>query len=151
MTETIRQIDDLLGMQACNLQNLPENYTMRYCAGQRISSPPWIDDCQETQTSTTPCPGLRYHMSPRIPREESWVTSWQKCMALPFTAFFLPLISSTTASAFQGRRCGTRRSAPRPRHVHLCIEVLPPARISEKADGPISSVTIRLSKRDRVL
>jgi hypothetical protein len=26
-----RQVDDLLGMQACNLQNLPENYTMRYC------------------------------------------------------------------------------------------------------------------------
>ncbi|KAG8943335.1 N-terminal acetyltransferase A complex catalytic subunit ard1, partial [Tulasnella sp. 419] len=22
--------DDLLGMQACNLQNLPENYTLRY-------------------------------------------------------------------------------------------------------------------------
>lgn len=26
------QIDDLMGMQACNLQNLPENYTMKYCA-----------------------------------------------------------------------------------------------------------------------
>ncbi len=25
------QIDDLLGMQACNLQNLPENYTMKLC------------------------------------------------------------------------------------------------------------------------
>ena len=25
------QVEDLLGMQACNLQNLPENYTMRYC------------------------------------------------------------------------------------------------------------------------
>ncbi|THH29140.1 hypothetical protein EUX98_g5047 [Antrodiella citrinella] len=24
------RIDDLMGMQACNLQNLPENYTMRY-------------------------------------------------------------------------------------------------------------------------
>jgi len=24
------KVDDLLGMQACNLQNLPENYTMRY-------------------------------------------------------------------------------------------------------------------------
>ncbi|KAF9464384.1 acyl-CoA N-acyltransferase [Collybia nuda] len=24
------RIDDLLGMQACNLQNLPENYTMKY-------------------------------------------------------------------------------------------------------------------------
>ena len=27
----IRQADDLLGMQNCNLHNLPENYTMRYC------------------------------------------------------------------------------------------------------------------------
>lgn len=26
------QIDDQLGMQNCNLHNLPENYTMRYCA-----------------------------------------------------------------------------------------------------------------------
>ena len=26
-----RQIEDLQGMQACNLQNLPENYTMKYC------------------------------------------------------------------------------------------------------------------------
>lgn len=26
-----RQADDLTAMQACNLQNLPENYTMRYC------------------------------------------------------------------------------------------------------------------------
>lgn len=26
-----RQVDDLPGMQACNLQNLPENYTMKYC------------------------------------------------------------------------------------------------------------------------
>lgn len=26
------QVDDLMGMQACNLQNLPENYTMKYCA-----------------------------------------------------------------------------------------------------------------------
>lgn len=26
------QVDDLLGMQNCNLHNLPENYTMRYCA-----------------------------------------------------------------------------------------------------------------------
>lgn len=25
-----RQIDDLLGMQNCNLHNLPENYTLRY-------------------------------------------------------------------------------------------------------------------------
>lgn len=25
------QADDLMGMQACNLQNLPENYTMKYC------------------------------------------------------------------------------------------------------------------------
>ncbi|KAI0638015.1 acyl-CoA N-acyltransferase [Trametes polyzona] len=24
------RIDDLMGMQACNLQNLPENYTLRY-------------------------------------------------------------------------------------------------------------------------
>jgi len=24
------RVDDLMGMQACNLQNLPENYTMRY-------------------------------------------------------------------------------------------------------------------------
>lgn len=27
----LRQVDDLLGMQSCNLHNLPENYTMRYC------------------------------------------------------------------------------------------------------------------------
>lgn len=26
------QVDDLTGMQACNLQNLPENYTMKYCS-----------------------------------------------------------------------------------------------------------------------
>jgi hypothetical protein len=26
------QPEDLMGMQACNLQNLPENYVMRYCA-----------------------------------------------------------------------------------------------------------------------
>lgn len=25
------KVEDLPGMQACNLQNLPENYTMRYC------------------------------------------------------------------------------------------------------------------------
>ena len=25
------QVEDLVAMQACNLQNLPENYTMRYC------------------------------------------------------------------------------------------------------------------------
>ncbi|KAI0065890.1 acyl-CoA N-acyltransferase [Artomyces pyxidatus] len=32
MSITIRpaRVDDLTGMQACNLQNLPENYTMRY-------------------------------------------------------------------------------------------------------------------------
>jgi len=24
------KVDDLMGMQACNLQNLPENYTMKY-------------------------------------------------------------------------------------------------------------------------
>ena len=27
----ILQVEDLTAMQACNLQNLPENYTMRYC------------------------------------------------------------------------------------------------------------------------
>ena len=27
----ILQVEDLSAMQACNLQNLPENYTMRYC------------------------------------------------------------------------------------------------------------------------
>lgn len=27
----VLQVDDLMGMQACNLQNLPENYTMKYC------------------------------------------------------------------------------------------------------------------------
>lgn len=27
----VDQAGDLLGMQACNLQNLPENYTLRYC------------------------------------------------------------------------------------------------------------------------
>ena len=26
------QVEDEMGMQACNLQNLPENYTMKYCA-----------------------------------------------------------------------------------------------------------------------
>ena len=26
------QVDDLTGMQACNLHNLPENYTLKYCA-----------------------------------------------------------------------------------------------------------------------
>ncbi|KJA29854.1 hypothetical protein HYPSUDRAFT_126025 [Hypholoma sublateritium FD-334 SS-4] len=25
------RVDDVIGMQACNLQNLPENYTMKYC------------------------------------------------------------------------------------------------------------------------
>lgn len=32
-----RQVDDLLGMQNCNLHNLPENYTMRYCEHIRHS------------------------------------------------------------------------------------------------------------------
>ena len=27
----VLQAEDMPGMQACNLQNLPENYTMRYC------------------------------------------------------------------------------------------------------------------------
>ena len=27
----IAQVEDLMGMQACNLQNLPENYTMKFC------------------------------------------------------------------------------------------------------------------------
>ena len=30
MSLTWDQIDDLLGMQNCNLHNLPENYTLRY-------------------------------------------------------------------------------------------------------------------------
>src|SRR5882672_5639503 len=25
------QVEDLIGMQTCNLYNLPENYTLRYC------------------------------------------------------------------------------------------------------------------------
>lgn len=29
--DSLCQVDDLMGMQACNLQNLPENYTMKYC------------------------------------------------------------------------------------------------------------------------
>ena len=27
----LSQVDDLQGMQACNLHNLPENYTLKYC------------------------------------------------------------------------------------------------------------------------
>lgn len=27
----LQQLDDLMGVQNCNLHNLPENYTMRYC------------------------------------------------------------------------------------------------------------------------
>lgn len=33
----LSKIDDLMGMQACNLQNLPENYTMRYCTLKILS------------------------------------------------------------------------------------------------------------------
>ena len=51
--------------------------------------------------------------------------------------------------AFQGRRRRTRRSAPRPRHVHLRIEVLPPVRSGEKAHGSIPCVTypVHLNQR----
>ncbi|THH05086.1 hypothetical protein EW145_g5050 [Phellinidium pouzarii] len=40
-TVTIRKarINDLMGMQACNLQNLPENYTMKYYLYHAISWP----------------------------------------------------------------------------------------------------------------
>lgn len=30
------QVDDLMGMQACNLQNLPENYSMKYCTSRTL-------------------------------------------------------------------------------------------------------------------
>jgi len=30
MNIRVAQVDDLMGMQACNLQNLPENYAMKY-------------------------------------------------------------------------------------------------------------------------
>ncbi|TDL29932.1 acyl-CoA N-acyltransferase [Rickenella mellea] len=30
MNIRVARVDDLMGMQACNLQNLPENYTMKY-------------------------------------------------------------------------------------------------------------------------
>ncbi|KAI0650269.1 acyl-CoA N-acyltransferase [Trametes maxima] len=30
MNIRLARVDDLLGMQACNLQNLPENYTLKY-------------------------------------------------------------------------------------------------------------------------
>ncbi|KAF8663457.1 hypothetical protein AX16_001027 [Volvariella volvacea WC 439] len=33
------RVDDLMGMQACNLQNLPENYTMRYYLYHAITWP----------------------------------------------------------------------------------------------------------------
>jgi hypothetical protein len=33
------QVEDMAGMQACNLQNLPENYTMKYCARPMASAP----------------------------------------------------------------------------------------------------------------
>ncbi|PAV21376.1 acyl- N-acyltransferase [Pyrrhoderma noxium] len=32
-------VDDLMGMQACNLQNLPENYTMKYYLYHALSWP----------------------------------------------------------------------------------------------------------------
>lgn len=31
LADNLLQINDQLGMQNCNLHNLPENYTMRYC------------------------------------------------------------------------------------------------------------------------
>ena len=40
MLITESQVNDLMGMQACNTQNLPENYTMRYCASiSRLFTP----------------------------------------------------------------------------------------------------------------
>ena len=33
------QVDDLTGMQACNLHNLPENYTLKYCASAKLLLP----------------------------------------------------------------------------------------------------------------
>ncbi|KAI0730561.1 acyl-CoA N-acyltransferase [Earliella scabrosa] len=33
------RVEDLVGMQACNLQNLPENYTMRYYLFYQLSCP----------------------------------------------------------------------------------------------------------------
>lgn len=30
------QMEDLPGMQACNLQNLPENYSMKFCSWGQI-------------------------------------------------------------------------------------------------------------------
>ena len=33
------QVEDLQGMQACNLQNLPENYTMKYCMSLSAPQP----------------------------------------------------------------------------------------------------------------
>ncbi|CAL1701040.1 unnamed protein product [Somion occarium] len=33
------RVDDLMGMQACNLQNLPENYTMKYYLYHELTWP----------------------------------------------------------------------------------------------------------------
>ncbi|KAI0689459.1 acyl-CoA N-acyltransferase [Cerioporus squamosus] len=35
----LARVEDLVGMQACNLQNLPENYTLRYYIYYLLSSP----------------------------------------------------------------------------------------------------------------
>ena len=41
------QVEDLAGMQACNLHNLPENYTMKYCTSSSYRS------CQNSQVDST--------------------------------------------------------------------------------------------------
>ncbi|EIW58487.1 acyl-CoA N-acyltransferase [Trametes versicolor FP-101664 SS1] len=39
VTIRVARAEDLQGMQACNLQNLPENYTMRYYLFYMLSNP----------------------------------------------------------------------------------------------------------------
>ncbi|KAI5117871.1 hypothetical protein M0805_006573 [Coniferiporia weirii] len=39
MNIRVARVDDLMGMQACNLQNLPENYTMKYYLYHLLSWP----------------------------------------------------------------------------------------------------------------
>jgi hypothetical protein len=46
-------------MQACNLQNLPENYTMRYCIHLPVSSFLWLDVFSDLYHAMT-WPSLSY-------------------------------------------------------------------------------------------
>jgi hypothetical protein len=55
----LQQADDLTAMQACNLQNLPENYTMRYCINVLFHLIHFSDDFSDLYHAMT-WPSLSY-------------------------------------------------------------------------------------------